>query len=525
MSFSENDNLELNEDMRESESTIFADPAHYNDEPRSKPKKSRFSPIVKVLAVVLCVGIAVGAYFAIDKLVPEPEEKEEDSIVIDVIKASSAYVREIKIKNENSEYRILPKTTQTDGESSTEWTLDGVDSTYTASSAIEDVADAVLDLDAVREIADTSGDFGFDDPSVVAEIVGDGESLQSYTVTIGDAAPADLGCYCKISGKDEVYIISSDIMLTLQADPIDFAVTTGYTGAEQNSKSSSCFVDGAISTFDYISISGAQYNKPLTIKPQTDESINAYFSYIITSPTKRIADDEQVAVLLSCFESGISSVGAYSYNTTVENLKKYRLDKPDFVVTISLNGQKNTFKFSKVDDLYCALLDGSTNMIHKIPISTLSISQNNVEDYYSSFIILETLSGLSQMKVKTPDGKQYSFDLKYTAADAENDIEQKYQAFYKGKELDIANFKRYYQKLIALTPISYENKTGLKTAATITLVHTGGTDDVVLTFRKYSSARYQVELDGIPMGLITATAFNELMADTPKVANGQTVNE
>jgi hypothetical protein len=129
------------------------------------------------------------------------------------------------------------------------------------------------------------------------------------------------------------------------------------------------------------------------------------------------------------------------------------------------------------------------------------------------------------MSVVTPDKKTYNFDLKYTAADDEKDIKQKYQAFYNGKELEIDNFKRYYQKLIALTPISYESKSGLKTAAKITLKHSANIKDVVLTFKKYSSQRYQVELDGIPMGLITASAFNELMEDTPKVAKGETISE
>ncbi|MBR5011743.1 MAG: hypothetical protein IKY12_04220, partial [Clostridia bacterium] len=68
-------------------------------------------------------------------------------------------------------------------------------------------------------------------------------------------------------------------------------------------------------------------------------------------------------------------------------------------------------------------------------------------------------------------------------------------------------------------------KSGLKTVAKITLKHSANIQDVVLTFKKYSSQRYQVELDGIPMGLITASAFNELMEDTPKVAKGETINE
>ena len=523
MSFSEKDNLEINQDTQETESTIFSDPAHYNEQPRKAPKNDKKSPLIRIIAVVLAAGIAVGAYFAIDHLVPEPEEKQHETILIDVVTTSPAHVKEIKIKNETAEYKISPKTTQYEGESITEWTLNGVKSNYTDSSMIEEVADAVLNIDAVREITDTSDDYGFDDETIKVEVVGDGENLENYTVIIGDNAPGDLGCYCKVSNSDKVYIIESSVALTLQQEPIEFAVTTGYTGVAQTLDNMSYFNEGQLFDFDYISISGAKYGKPVTIKPQTDESINAYFAYMVTSPVKRIANDEQVTTLLTNFQNGISSVGAFSYKKDAATLKKYRLDKPDFIVTLALGKQKETIKFSIVDDLYCALIDSKTDMIHKIPISTLTISQNKVEDYYSTFIILETLSGLSGMKVKTPDGKQYNFDLKFTAADDEKDIEQKYQAFYTGRELDIANFKRLYQKMIALTPISHESKTGLKTAATITLVHSSGTSDVVLTFKKYSSARYQVELDGIPMGLITASAFNEIMQDTPKVAADETI--
>lgn len=525
MSFSEKDNLEKIEDVQESESTIFADPAHYNEQSRKAPKNGKKSPLVKIIAVVLAAGIAVGAYFAIDRLVPEPEENKEESILIDVVSTSAAHVKEIKIKNETAEYKIAPKITQSGSESVTEWSLSGVDAKYTDSSVIEEVADAVLNIDAVRELTDTSDDYGFDAESIKVEVVGDGDSLESYTVIIGDNAPGELGCYCKVSNSDKVYIVESDVALTLQKEPIEFAVTTGYTGVTPTLDNISYFKDGQIFDFDYISISGAKYNKTITIKPQTDESINAYFAYIVTSPAKRIANDEQVTALLTNFENGITSVGAFSYKKDAATLKKYRLDKPDFIVTLALGKQKETIKFSVVDDLFCALIDSKTDMIHKIPISTLTISKNKVEDYYSSFIILETLSGLSGMKVKTPDGKQYNFDLKFTAADDENDTEQRYQAFYKGRELDIANFKRFYQKMIALTPISHESKSGLKTAATITLVHSSGTSDVVLTFKKYSSARYQVELDGIPMGLITASAFNEIMQDTPKVAADETIKE
>lgn len=537
MSLPENENLEINEETQEPEleneleaeaepeSTIFSDPAHYNDEPKKEAKKGKYSSLIKLIAVFVAVAVAIGAYVAIDRLVPKPKTEEQKDFMIDVKTASSAHVKEIRVKNENSEYTILPKVVESLTESSTIWTIDGINSDYTDSSVIEDVVNAALDINAVREVTEVSGDLGFDKPTVSIEVIGDGESLQDYTVVIGGNAPAELGCYCKVSGDDKIYIINTETMLALQAVPLDFAVTTGYGGVLINNKNMSCFANGTLNDFDYISISGAKFDKTLTIKPQTDESINAFFAYIITSPVKRIADDDKVSTLMSYFDSGISSVGAYSYTKDAKTLKEYKLDNPDYVVTISLNGEKHTFKFSIVSDLHCALIEEGSDMIHQVALSTLGISSFEVEDYYSSFIILEALSGLSKMKVETPDGKQYSFDLKYTPPAEDGSTSSIYQAFYKGKELDIANFKKYYQKLIALTPISYDSNPNLKTSAKITLVHSSGTGDVVLSFKKYSSGRYQVELDGIPMGLITATAFNELMEATPKAANGETISD
>ena len=526
MSFPENENKQIGSEGGEFESTIFADPEHYNDKPREATPKGKKPIIVRAVALVLALGIAVGGYFAIDRLIPEEKEPQESGgIATDVLTVDTAYIQSVSIKNENTQYTILQKRVESADASETLWSIKGIKSDYTDSSMVEKVVDKIANIDALRTLTDDGRDFGFQNAAITVEVKGDGEKVKDYTVTFGDNAPADMGCYCKISGDEKVYIVDKDVALELQKEPIEFAVTTGYKGVTPTLDNAEYFSDGRIFNFDYISVSGAKQTKPLVVKPQLDDAINAYFAYIITSPTKRIANDEQVATLIGYFESGIASVGAYSYEKSDKTLKKYGLDKPDYVVTISMGGKKNTFKFTKQDELHCALIDSSTGMIHKVPVSTLSICNNKTEDYYSTFIILETLSGLKQMSVVTPDKKTYNFDLKYTAADDEKDIKQKYQAFYNGKELEIDNFKRYYQKLIALTPISYESKSGLKTVAKITLKHSANIKDVVLTFKKYSSQRYQVELDGIPMGLITASAFNELMEDTPKVAKGETINE
>ncbi len=538
MSTPENERIEEQSEPIDEQSTIFSNPAHFNDAPRTVKNRSVKKLVISAVCCALVLGLTIGSYIIIKKIPDKNSQQQQQgnaiqSNSVQVLNTNTLDVKEITVKNENTTFTIRPNIRETDGEQTTEWTVDGVKSKYTDSDAIKSIADVVLLLEASEKVKTEDGikpedidkQFGFDKPNITAKVVTKDEA-NSYTVYFGDNAPAQLGIYCKVSNKQEVYIVSDDTVLTLQAEVTDFAVTTGFAGAENNSKTASCFENGSITKFDYITVNGTAYKNTLKVEMQNDDSINAYFAYQITSPGKRIADDTKVEQLLECFENGIMSYGAYCFEPTKADLKKYKLDKPEYTVTISLNGQKTAFSFSQASETYYALIDESKEMIHKIPIAYLPIAENTLEDYYSSFIILEMLSGLDGMQVNTPDGKIYNFDLKFTAANEDKGVESdKYQAFYNGKELDIENFKRYYTKLISLTAISYDYKTGLKEAARITLKHSANTRDVVMIFREYSAGRYQVEVDGTFMGLITATEFNKLMDDTPKVAAGKTVTE
>ena len=115
-------------------------------------------------------------------------------------------------------------------------------------------------------------------------------------------------------------------------------------------------------------------------------------------------------------------------------------------------------------------------------------------------------------------GKKTVFDLKFTAG---GDSADTYEAFFGGKELDIAKFKAYYQSIIAISPIAYDTGAKGTPEATLTFVHTENLGDTVLSFRKYSAQRYQVDINGIPLGIITKTAFDNLITATYNTAEGK----
>lgn len=513
------ENTEVTE--TEPESTIFSNPAHYNSEQKQE-KKAKHPLLIKALAGVTAVAVlAAGAYAAV-KLIPEIVSDNDDTDnTINVISTAETDVEKVSIVNSNGSVTLNAALEESNDSSEIVWTVEGVNPDYTDSSLISSTAGNVLKLTAISQTAEVSGEYGFDKPLVTAVVSPRGGAFTEYTVTIGGALPSGLGNYCKVStNTDAVYIISEDVMLALQCVATDFAVTTGFSGIEETSKNTSCFSDGSLIDFDYLLMSGKKYPETMRIEVQQDEAINAYFAFQMVKPMRRIANNENTQAMLDLMSGGMQSVGAYAFDPTAETLKEYGLDDPDYVFTLSVAGEVYTLKASVVDDLYCAMIDEDAKIIHKMPLSTATFAATTIEDFYSSFIILENLSGLSQLRVET-DAKDYAFDLKYTEATDEESAT--YQAFYNGTELEISNFKAYYQSLISMSPISYESKNIAETEMRVVFVHSNGTDDVVLQFKEYSSQRYQVEIDGMPLGLITKTVYEKFLADTEKAANGEGV--
>lgn len=505
---------EKNEDIRvdeNPESTIFSDPAHFAASADTKKRGNR-RLFTRVLASLLAVAILATATVLAFKYIPELSDDEEESQSITVTNTAETEVKSLTVKNESGTVKLDAELTETDGESSVVWTVDGVDATLTSTTRISSFATYALSLSAIEKLSVDGTDFGFSEPQATVTVT---MEESEYSLLVGNTAPADLGYYCKSSmDKDNVYIIdNATAMSFMTAKDTDFADTTGSQSVKSD-KNASCFSDNEITDFDYIKVSGKKHETPFEIVLQEDEKINAYFAFKMVKPSVRICDDTAAQAILDAFTSGFSVDGAYAYSTDNATLKKYGLDNPDYVVTLSLADETHTLKFSDVDGSYAAFVDGKTNMVQKISLSSISFATAKIESYYSTFIILENLSGLSHMKVET-DSETFVFDIKYI-----EDAEEDFEINYGDTKLDTKRFKDYYGTLIGMTPISFETANVKDVDVKITFIHSGSFNDTVLTFKKCSDLRYLAEIDGYPTGQITATALDKFVSDTAKMANG-----
>ncbi len=500
------------------ESTIFSDPAHYNTE-KAEKKSVKRPLLLKALSALLAVLILAGGTFAAFKLIPKKEADETPDTTISVTATAEADVKSLSLKNASGTVKLLAALTETDGESKVNWTVDGVKESLTSSSVISSFSKNILTLNALEKFAADGTDFGLSEPSaeVTVELKG-GE----YSLFVGKSAPSSIGYYCKLStDKENVYIIDSSVAETLlSATDTTFADTTGFVSVK-NDNNSSCFSENSIITFDYISVSGKRHPTPFKIEYLNDTDYNTFFSFKMVSPTVRICDNDVPQTVLDAFATGFSASGAYCYTPSADDLKKYGLNDPDYIVTLSLKGEKFTLKFSEQSDGYFAFIDGKTDMIQKVSPEAVAFATNSIESYYSEFVVLENLNGIKQLKVESNKGT-FVFDVTYTE-NPENNADQ-YVAKFGNTVLDIDNFKSYYKTIVDFAPISFETVAVGEPYVKITFVHSSEHSDTVLTFTKATALRYQAEIDGIPVGQITSSVLEKFINDTVKVSKGEAVN-
>ena len=502
----EKENTEINETEAIEESTVFSDPTAHKE--KKATSKKNFA--VKIISAFLIVAILAGGTFAVIKLIPEKQQEqgEEAKTSITVLSYLSKNVAEVNVVNKNGEFKLFPTKEVVDEKNTTIWHLDDIDASLTDSDSISSVATNAVSLSASREVEIKDrplSDFGLDVP-VATATVKFSDGTEGYSVTVGKVSPDNSGTYVKISNKDKVYIVDNSITDTFTFEAIDFGNADPFPPAEFEGDVSA-YVDGngVLSTFDYVTLSGKDFPEKLTIKPNTNDIRTTVVSYIATTPHKRYADNADL--LLSPFSNGVTVSGSYTFDLSNESLKKYGLDNPDMIISMSVNSQVKTFKLSKVDDDFYAVINDDSKQIKKVYSAYLTIANTKAENYYNKWISMEPIKEINNYTV-IMDGKTYSFDIKYYPDEEENE----YVVTHNGKTLTEGNFQDFYGDFSILKCADFKNDAVQgEPSATVRLTYTmqGGTDEI--KFYKVSETKYQCIKNGVSLGRVSSLDYNKFI--------------
>lgn len=526
----QNDNIEIkNEPLKEevlSEeeelSTVFGNPIAHEDVKKTVSPKKR---LYTVIASVLAVAILIGSTVAVIKLIPEKDSDNESSIQtseITVLDLDVEKIKEVTVKNGNGTFKFIPtrieNTSDDEGAEptvTTVWNVNGMDSKYTNSSHLASIASAAASISAISEIDGKSvTECGLDKPLYTVTMTMEDDSV--CVVDFGAASPDGIGNYMKVSNQDKIYLVEASVPSGFEFELIDLADTTAISGLPVTKLESKYVSDEKVSGFDTITFTGKNFQTPLVIEMSKDTAFSDYFAYVIVSPETRVAD--KVDEPFNMFINGLTVDGAYSYDVGADSLKKFGLDNPYLSVTIKIGNYTDTFKFSKIDEEYCAVINKNSYMIRKVPISSISFIDYNAENFYATMAYLKSISDVDEFGIEIGD-ISHNFKIVYDEEAEEN----QYTITCDGKGITAEFFQGFYQDFAGTIYTDY--KTDVKISSPdmkFTLKLKDGKTDI-LTYHKDTATRYAFAINGKVMGRISSTDYNRLVKDLENVVQNKDI--
>ncbi len=507
----------------DTESTIFSAPVEHNDKNTKVGKKK----LKSIIAVFLAVAILIGGTIAVIKLIPEIAEEELPESVfedITVVEASTDAIASVTITNKNGEFEftkqeVTSATEEGGEETTTYWSVDGIDIKKLSSNTIDATISAAANVIATREIdTKTPAECGLDKPNIKVSVTSESKDNDPYTILIGDASPDGLGSYMMLEGTETIYVAPESSFSSFDFALIDLADKTSipatmFTADTSENKNE----DGAYAYFDSLTISGKLYGDTITIKNNTADTESAkLIPYIVTTPMKRLADSTNLTPFVNLFSNEISVDGCYAFDINDQTLKEFGLDNPDAVVTMTIDGEAKSFKISKVDDEYCAVIYDDALLIRKVLISNIGFLDYKPESLYYKNLFMHSIYDISALKLNNADG-EIKFDISY-----KEDDEGTKSSTVKFDNKDITEtFKSFYSEFVQTQCSDFTvGNVSADPDGVITFVFNDKSESVV-KFYKVNATQYQYSIDDVPMGKITSSAYNSIISKFKNTANAK----
>ncbi len=517
--FEQNQNTEIAE--QEELSTVFSDPtAHKMTADKTKnPNKKRWTAII---AGVLAVAVLIGGTIAVIKLMPEIEDDDTTSQTpeISVMSMQETDFKNITVKNENGTYVIDNAVSQDeDGYDVCTWTIQGYDMDVIDDYALYDIASNFMSLTALREITTkTAEECGFDEPVVEVDITKQDDS--TVTVLVGGKSPDGAGAYLKFADKETIYLIAGDIDTRLTFAPLDLANTDGIAALSLPSGNEEYLSNGTIASFDSLTISGKNFAKPVVIKPNSDAATSELHNYIVTSPSERMAENVDKALIV--FNDTTTVSGAYALDSKTATVNKLGLNKPDLTIAVKLGKTTYSFKFKEQEDGGYAVWYDGCKMIKKISADALEVLSYSTNNFYSTWVHLQSIDELSGFIVKS-EGKEYKFDI---SVKVNEDTKNEYTIKHNGKKLTASNFQDFYRYCISLYASDFDTtKVTSEVEYEITYIYSDTKrTPTKITFQRASATKYLFSVNGTAIGHVNASDVNRIATYVKQAANNETVN-
>ena len=515
-------------EVSDEDSTIFSAPEEHRQKQQTKgtAKKVRKIILSSVALVLVAAIITLVVIF-----IPKNEEDNSSSQLDDIpIMEESLFAEVDRVNLITDEHRVdFRKVSAVRNDKETEeWALADVDPTLTSYSNIDNTVTSFMKQSYNKIISEDKNDgkeYGFDDPKYQVDFYKKGEDSIYFSLIIGGYTPTDSGRYATTTLDDRVYFVrdtgfyhyTKDKLAFVEAESIP-AIAKDATYSDKN------YTEGTLILCDKMTISSKKLGGTYKLVYKDTDNITVFTNYHFTAPVARPANDEAIGDIVSLFSFGITSSGCYSYSNTQEDIEKFGLDDPDFEVEMKVGDLTTGFKATLQEDGNYAVYYKDNRTIMKVAPDSIAPAAYTRKDVFNTLLFIENITTASSVIVESGKDK-VDFRIS-TTFDEENNRDTLSSVKANGKVITTVNFQNYYSHIIAITPQSFDEEDikGIAPATTLTIKHNNGTADTVVKYYPVKAARYQVVVNGIKMGLVSAGDHARIMKYAQNVAADKTFN-
>lgn len=523
-------------EVSDEESTIFSAPEAHRDIVKKGVKLKKM--IMAAVALVVVSAIAITVALTVPPLL---DDKDNSSSEINPPMMDSKLfegVDRVTLTRGSTviEYKTIDREKETeddDGNKVTEivkeWALKEVDPELTDYTNIDNTVNSYMEQHYTKKVSDNKNDgndYGFENPTYQVDFYKEGSSDIFLSLYIGSQNPAKTGHYATTSQDNAVYYIAGvSEFYHYQKNLTDFVNPESIPAiAKDKEYSDDNFTEGQLVLCDKVIVSGKNLGDTYVIEAQDADNVTTFTSYKVTSPTTRPANDDNIGNYVALFSYGVEATGCYSYSVTDEDLKKFGLIDPDFELTVYVDNIKRSFKATLQSDGNYAVFYEGNKTIMSVPAGSLTPATYDRSDIFNTLLFIENITNAESLSVESGMEK-ITFGI-VTEYDEESDSNNLTKITVGGQEITKSNFQNYYQYLVGVKAQSYEevDTKGLTPETVLVLTHIGGKTSTTVKYFKITNTRYQVEVNGVKMGLISSSEHTRIMKYAKNVAENKEYN-
>jgi len=523
-------------EVSDEESTIFSAPEAHRDIVKKGVKLKKM--IMAAVALVVVSAIAITVALTVPPLL---DDKDNSSSEINPPMMDSKLfegVDRVTLTRGSTviEYKTIDREKETeddDGNKVTEivkeWALKEVDPELTDYTNIDNTVNSYMEQHYTKKVSDNKNDgndYGFENPTYQVDFYKEGSSDIFLSLYIGGENPAKTGHYATTSQDNAVYYIAGESeFYHYQKNLTDFVNPESIPAiAKDKEYSDDNFTEGQLVLCDKVIVSGKNLGDTYVIEAQDADNVTTFTSYKVTSPTTRPANDDNIGNYVALLSYGVEATGRYSYSVTDEDLKKFGLIDPDFELTVYVDNIKRSFKATLQSDGNYAVFYEGNKTIMSVPAGSLTPATYDRSDIFNTLLFIENITNAESLSVESGKEK-ITFGI-VTEYDEESDSNNLTKITVGGQEITKSNFQNYYQYLVGVKAQSYEevDTKGLTPETVLVLTHIGGKTSTTVKYFKITNTRYQVEVNGVKMGLISSSEHTRIMKYAKNVAENKEYN-